>query len=76
MRYAMICYDLHYDYSSHNDTNFTVRRFLEKSNEFIQVNNYEIVVKLFHISHNSAIVHKFTTVYPVYSTYELTKQFV
>ena len=47
-----ICYDLHYDYSSHNDTNFTVRRFLEKSNEFIdgklvQHSMSMIVVKLF-----------------------------
>ena len=46
----------------------------------IQVNNYEIVVNIFHISHNltwySAIVHKFTRIYPVCSTYELTKQFM
>ena len=46
----------------------------------IQVNNYEIVVNLFHISHNltwySAIFHKFTRIYPVCSTYELTKQFM
>ena len=46
----------------------------------VQVNNYEIVVNLFHISHNltwySAIVHKFTRIYPVCSTYELTKQFM
>ena len=46
----------------------------------IQVNNYEIVVNFFHISHNltwySAIVHKFTTIYTVCSTYELTKQFM
>ena len=45
-----------------------------------QVNNYEIVVNFLHISHNltwySAIVHKFTRIYPVCSTYELTKQFV
>ena len=47
---------------------------------FVQVNNYEIVVNFFHISHNlawySAIVHKFTRIYPVCSTYELTKQFM
>ena len=46
----------------------------------VQVNNYEIVVNFFHISHNltwySAIVHKFTRIYPVCSTYELTKQFM
>ena len=46
----------------------------------VQVNNYEIVVNFFHISHNliwySAIVHKFTKVHPVCSTYELTKQFL
>ena len=34
----------------------------------------------YHISHNltwySAIVHKFTRIYPVCSTYELTKQFM
>ena len=45
-----------------------------------QVKSYEIVVKFFHISHNltwySAIVHKFTRIYPVYSIYELTKQFM
>ena len=39
---------------------------------YVQVNNYEIVVLFFHISHNltwySAIVHKFTSIYPVFST--------
>ena len=44
----MICYDLHYDYSSHNDTTFTVRRFLEKRNEFKNVklvqNSMSIIV--------------------------------
>ena len=45
----------------------------------VQVNNYEIVVKFFHISHNltwcSAIVHtEFTRIHPVCSTYELTKE--
>ena len=51
-----------------------------KRNTYVQVNNYEIVVNFFHISHNltwySAIVHKFTRIYPVCSTYELTKQFM
>ena len=46
----------------------------------LQVNNYEIVVKIFHISHTltwySTIVHKFTRIYPVCSTYGLTKQFM
>ena len=46
----------------------------------LQVNNYEIVVNFFHISHDltwySAIVHKFARIYPVCSTYELTKQFM
>ena len=46
----------------------------------VQVNNYEITVNFFHISHNygwySAIVHKFTRIYPVCSNYELTKQFM
>ena len=46
----------------------------------VQVNNYEIVAKIFHVSHSlswySAIFHKFTRVYPVCSTYELTKQFL
>ena len=46
----------------------------------LQVNNYEIVINFFYISHNltwySAIVHKFTRIYPVCSTYELTKQFM
>ena len=57
--------------------------YLEKSSTKwcqIQVNNYEIVVNFLHISHNltwySAIVHKFTRIYPVCSTYELTKQFM
>ena len=39
-----------------------------------------MVINFFHISHNltwySAIVHKFTRIYPVCSTYELTKQFM
>ena len=47
---------------------------------FLQVNDYEIVVNFFHISHNltwySAIVHKFTRIYQVCSTYELTQQFM
>ena len=46
----------------------------------LQVNNYEIVVKFFHICHNltwySDIVHKFTRISTVCSTYELTKQFM
>ena len=46
----------------------------------LQVNNYEIVVKVFHISHNltqySAIVHKFTRICPVCLSYELTKHFM
>ena len=48
--------------------------------EELQVNNYEIVVKIFHISHNltwySASAHKITRINPVCSTYELTKQFM
>ena len=47
---------------------------------YIQVNNHEIVVIIFHISYNltwhSAIVHKFTRIYPVCSTYVLAKQFI
>ena len=54
--------------------------YIPKSSTFdtilVQVNDYEIVVKKFHISHNltrySAIVHKFTRIYPVWSTYEVT----
>ena len=46
----------------------------------LQVNNHEIVIKKFQILHNltwySAIVHKFTRIYQVSSTYELTKQFM
>ena len=46
----------------------------------VQVNNSEIVVNFFHISHNltrySAIVHKFTRIYLIWSTYELTNQFM
>ena len=49
-------------------------------NLVLQVDNYEIVVSIFHISHiltwYSAIVHKFIRIYPVCSTYELTKQFM
>ena len=45
---------------------------------FVQVNDYEIDANSFHISHNltwycSAIVHKFTGINQVFSTYELTK---
>ena len=47
--------------------------------KLLQVNNYEIVGRFFHICHNltwySAIVH-FTRIYPVCSTYELKKQFM
>ena len=47
---------------------------------YVQVNNYEIVVTFFHISNNltwySAIVHKFTRIYPVCSSNEMTKQFM
>ena len=46
----------------------------------VHVNNHEIVAKFFHISHNltlySKIVHKFTRILTVCSTYELTKQFM
>ena len=46
----------------------------------IQVNDYKIVVNFFHVSHNltwySGIVHKFTRIYSVSSTYELTQQFM
>ena len=45
----------------------------------IQVNNYDIVVIFFHISHNltwySEFVNKFTRIYLVCTAYELTKQF-
>ena len=55
-------------------------RFFVCQFTLLQVNNYEIIVKYFHISHNltwySASVHKFTRIYPVCSTYELTKQFM
>ena len=44
----------------------------------LQVNNCEFVVNFFHISHNltwySAIAHEFIRIYPVCSTYQLTKQ--
>ena len=47
--------------------------------KYLQVNDYEIVVIFFRISHNftwySASVHKFTRIYPVCSTYELIRQF-
>ena len=60
--------------------NFLMQKQNVNKNEWtlVQVNKYEIVVKIFHISHNltwsSAIVHKFTRIYQVFSTYELTKQ--
>ena len=42
---------------------------LEIFDTYVQVNNYEIFVNFFHISHNltwySAIVHKITRIYPV-----------
>ena len=48
--------------------------------QILQGNNYEIVVKIFHISHNltwySEIVHIFIRISKVCSTYELTKQFM
>ena len=51
-----------------------------KLNLMLQVNYCEIVVHFFHISHNltwcSTFVHKVTKIYPVCSTYELTKQFM
>ena len=54
--------------------------FLSKNGGVVQVNNYKIIVRFYYISHNltrySVIVHKFTRIYPVCSTYELTKQFV
>ena len=47
---------------------------------WLQVNNYEIVINFFHISHKlkwySRIVHKFTRIYPFCSTYELAKQYM
>ena len=44
----------------------------------VQVNNYEIVVKFFHISLTwySEIVQRFTRISKFCSTYELTKQFM
>ena len=46
----------------------------------LRVNNYEIIVNFFHISHNlrwySVIVHRFTRIYPVCSIYQVTKQFM
>ena len=60
-------------------TNFPVTQSAKWWNE-LQGNNYEIVVFFFHFSHDltwySAIVQKFTRIYPVCSTYELTKQFM
>ena len=56
---------------------FMTDKFLIKTS-ILQVINYEIVLKYFHISHNltwySGIVHEFTRIYPVCSTYELRKQ--
>ena len=48
----------------------------KKKVDILQVNNYEIVVKCFGISHNltwySVIVYKFTRIYQVCSTHEMT----
>ena len=57
-----------------------VKREKETKIKKLQVNIYEIDVNFFHISHKlicycSAFVHKFTQIYPVCFTYELTKQF-
>ena len=44
---------------------------------FLEVNNYEIVINLFISAvWYSKIVHKSTRIYPICSTYELTKQFM
>ena len=46
----------------------------------LQVNNYEIVIKFFHISHDltwySEIAQRFTRISKFCSTYEVTKQFM
>jgi hypothetical protein len=59
---------------------YTEYRVSKQIPDQLQVNDYEIVVNFFHISHNltqySVIVHKFGRIYPVCSTYELTKQFM
>ena len=51
-----------------------------KDYPLLQVNNYEIVVKIFHISQNltwySEIVQRFTRISKFCSNYELTKQFM
>ena len=51
--------------------------YLKFMPQIIQVNNCEIVVNFFHSSHNltwySKIVQKFNKIYPVCSTYELTR---
>ena len=57
-----------------------VKREKETKIKKLQVNIYEIDVNFFHISHKlicycETIVHKFTRIYPVCLTYELTKQF-
>ena len=66
--------------SSWSEKNNEIRSIKFLRAPILQVNNYEIIVKFFHICHNltwySAIVHKFTRLYPVCSTYELTKQFM
>ena len=55
------------------------RKLNRNSNVLLQVNNYEIIINFFHISHILtwySIVREFTRIYPVCSTYELTKLFV
>ena len=66
--------------SSWSEKNNEIRSIKFLRAPILQVNNYEIIVKFFHIGHNltwySAIVHKFTRIYPVCSTTEVTKQFM
>ena len=66
-------------FEKQNNTSFGIGKLQEFLTD-LQVNDYEIVVNILHISHNltwySAIVQKFTIIYPVCSTFELTKQFM
>ena len=54
-------------------TQTPIRNYRLEKKKYVQVNKFEIVINLFHISHNltwySEIVHKFTRISKVCSTY-------
>ena len=75
-----ICWDWWKSHETQDSSHGSIVRPNYNPRILLQVNDYEIVINFLDISHNltwySAIVHKFTRIYPVCSTYELTKQFM